>query len=108
MDLSQYSLPQLYQLQKDVEKTIAERQVSDKKRLLDELQQLAASKGFSLNDVLGVNVSKKAGKAAGTKTGDAKYANPADRSQTWTGRGRKPAWVVTHLDQGGSLDDLAL
>ena len=37
-----------------------------------------------------------------------KYANPADTSQTWTGRGRKPQWVQAALDAGKSLEDLAI
>lgn len=26
----------------------------------------------------------------------------------WTGKGRKPQWVVEHLGKGGSLDDLKI
>ena len=28
--------------------------------------------------------------------------------QAWSGRGRKPMWLLNYLDQGGSLDDLAI
>lgn len=35
-----------------------------------------------------------------------RYRHPSDSSLTWTGRGRKPAWVQNWLDNGGSLDDL--
>ncbi|HSD36114.1 MAG TPA: ParB/RepB/Spo0J family partition protein [Rhodocyclaceae bacterium] len=34
------------------------------------------------------------------------YTNPSDASQTWTGRGRKPAWVEMFLADGGTLDEL--
>lgn len=34
------------------------------------------------------------------------FRNPAKAAQTWTGRGRKPAWVDKHLTNGGKLDDL--
>jgi DNA-binding protein H-NS len=37
-----------------------------------------------------------------------KYANPADPSQTWTGRGRKPNWLIEALNEGKSLEDMAL
>ena len=37
-----------------------------------------------------------------------KYQNPARKSETWSGRGRKPAWVQAILDQGGKLDDIAI
>ena len=38
----------------------------------------------------------------------AKYANPTDPVQTWTGRGRKPAWVNDFLTSGKTLDDLMI
>ena len=30
----------------------------------------------------------------------AKYANPDDPSETWTGRGRKPRWLAAKLKDG--------
>lgn len=36
----------------------------------------------------------------------AKYANPADRSQTWSGRGRRPNWLQAYLRKGGDLEAL--
>lgn len=37
-----------------------------------------------------------------------KYRNPNDSSQTWTGKGRKPAWVVDSLNNGKALDELLI
>ena len=37
-----------------------------------------------------------------------KYRSLQDASMTWTGRGRKPAWVAAHLDAGGKLEELAI
>lgn len=31
--------------------------------------------------------------------GVAKYRNPADPTQTWTGRGKKPAWMTGEKDE---------
>jgi DNA-binding protein H-NS len=36
-----------------------------------------------------------------------KYRNPANFSQTWSGTGRKPAWLVEALASGKTLEDLA-
>lgn len=33
-----------------------------------------------------------------------KYRNPADESETWTGRGRQPLWLVAALKSGKKLD----
>ena len=104
MDLSGLNLPQLYKLQKDLETEIVRRKETDKVTLINELQQLAAAKGFSLNEVLGLE-GKKIGKKAAS-TSKAQYRNPQDHNQTWSGRGRKPQWAIDWLSGGNSLDDL--
>lgn len=35
------------------------------------------------------------------------YRHPDNADLTWTGRGRKPAWVEAWLEDGGTLDDLS-
>lgn len=35
-----------------------------------------------------------------------RYRHPSDTSLTWTGRGRKPAWVAEWLVNGGTLEQL--
>jgi DNA-binding protein H-NS len=34
-----------------------------------------------------------------------KFSNPDEASETWSGRGRQPLWVVELLAHGGSLED---
>jgi len=103
VDLSGFTLPQLYQLQKDLEREIARRKVEDKQKAIADLQKLAAERGFSLNELLGADGGKR-----GAKRGPVapQYRNPANAEQTWTGRGRKPQWVNDHLAKGGKLEDL--
>ena len=36
----------------------------------------------------------------------ARYRHPDDPNLTWTGRGRKPVWVIEWLDAGGTLEQL--
>jgi len=43
---------------------------------------------------------------AATDVRTARYRHPDNVNQTWSGRGRKPAWVVEWLENGGSMDDL--
>ena len=51
---------------------------------------------------------RKSGSPAAAKSGasDAKYRNPDDPSQTWSGRGRRPRWLTEALEAGRKLDDL--
>ena len=105
INLAQYSLPELQQLQKDLADTIARRQIEDKKTTLEMLKQLAQERGFELGDLLGAGAAPRGKtKSAGVPL----YRNPADASATWTGRGRKPQWVVDFLANGGQLDQLKI
>ncbi|MDN4061674.1 H-NS histone family protein [Massilia sp. YIM B02769] len=36
------------------------------------------------------------------------YENPADSSQTWSGRGRQPKWVAEALAGGKKLDQFRM
>ena len=37
-----------------------------------------------------------------------RYRNPQDPLQTWTGRGKKPRWVIDALESGKTLEDLLI
>jgi DNA-binding protein H-NS len=37
-----------------------------------------------------------------------KYRNPANKNETWAGRGLKPKWVSRLLKQGKKLEDLVI
>ncbi|SLN59691.1 DNA binding protein, nucleoid-associated [Roseivivax jejudonensis] len=100
MNLDELSKDELQKLKADVDralKTIDQRRKAEAKRAAD-----AAAKeyGFSLDDLV----------AEGGKLGKGlpKYKNPDNASQTWTGRGRKPNWVIAALENGKSLDDLKI
>jgi DNA-binding protein H-NS len=67
------------------------------------IDTLLANAGFTIADLY-----PNAGKGRGRSKSAAKYANPEDRSQTWTGRGRKPNWLVARLKKGAKMDDFAL
>lgn len=32
------------------------------------------------------------------------YQNPADSSQTWTGKGRQPSWLKSYIEAGNLLE----
>ncbi len=100
-DISGLTVSELNQLIKEAQRTIQKRKREQKKALLEKFKAQAAEEGLSLDEVLG---------KAGVKRPKVspKYCNPADPAQTWTGRGRKPLWVVAALDSGKSMDDLAI
>lgn len=102
IDLNELSLAELKKLEKDVAKAIENFSDRERKAALMELDALARERGFTLVDLL-KNMDAKPRKSVPPK-----FANPLDPSETWTGRGRKPRWVVAALDAGKSLDDLLI
>ena len=68
--------------------------------------------GFSLADITGLgDPPKKATRKTAKKPanpGKPKYANPDDKSQTWTGKGRRPDWFLKAMDAGKTPDDLLI
>ena len=103
MNLDNLSLEELKILQNDVAIALYNFEKRKKAEALAEIKSLAHAKGFSLDELLGSEVSK--GKRAPAV---AKYADPANPDNTWSGRGRKPKWLVAQLDQGKSVEDFAL
>lgn len=97
MDLNTLTLKELKKLRKDVEKAIADFENRKKREALAELEKKAAEMGFNLSELTSTGKVKKISAP--------KYANPADPSQTWTGRGRIPQWMKDHEAAGGARDD---
>ncbi|MFE3836788.1 H-NS histone family protein [Pseudogemmobacter sonorensis] len=101
-DLTNLSLKELKSLQSKVAKAILTFEDRAKQKALSELEEKARELGFSLAELTGAPVGRKGSTSA------AKYANPANPSQTWSGRGRKPQWFSDALAAGQSAEDLAI
>lgn len=102
IDLEGLDLKELKDLRNQVDKAIQSYQERRKAAALAELEETAKKMGFSLSELTAMSGAKK------RKSVAPKYANPANASETWTGRGRRPRWVEAALAQGKSLDDLAI
>ena len=102
MDLSNHSIEQLEQIKRDIDKEISSRRKENAKRAQQELKKVAESYGFNLADLVGGGPVRARKKVA------AQFQNPNDASQTWTGRGRKPAWVKAWEGSGRSIEDLRI
>jgi DNA-binding protein H-NS len=95
--LDNLSHAQLLDLQKRIAAAIVERKAEEARDVKEKMQALAAKSGFSLAELFGGRRGKR-GPAA------IKYRNPKDSSQTWTGRGRKPNWLVDAIKKGAKIE----
>ncbi|MFN4154267.1 MAG: H-NS family nucleoid-associated regulatory protein [Paracoccaceae bacterium] len=102
IDLNALSVKELKDLQSQVAKAISSFEDRRKKEALAELDEKARTLGFSLAELMGIAPVRKRSPAT------AKYANPADPTDTWSGRGRKPRWFDAALKAGKKPEDLAI
>lgn len=99
VDLDTLSKDELVQLKSDVEKAIKTIDVRRRAEAKKAAESIAKEYGYSLGDLVSESGSSK---------GIARYCNPEDPSQTWTGRGRKPGWVIAAIEAGKTMDDLEI
>lgn len=106
-DLESLTLDDLRSLRKRIDQAIASFQERKRREAITAAGEVAHQHGFSLLDLTGSKSSRN--RHSGEPTpGQPRYVNPNNREQTWSGRGRRPAWVADHLDAGGSLEDMAI
>lgn len=105
-DLSKMSLAELKALKKNVEKEIKDFRNRARTAAMKDLEAAAKKHGLSVDEIVGKK-GKGRGKAKKT-TAPAKYKNPADPNQKWSGRGRQPAWFKEALAKGKSMKSLEI
>ncbi len=101
ISVDKLSLKELVSLEAKLQNAIAEARTKERSELKKKVADLAASHGFSVAELLG-------GRGASKAKGVAKYANPDDPNDTWTGRGRKPLWLVARLKKGAKVEDFSI
>jgi len=80
--------------------------------------KFAKAEGYTLEELFDGKPGKSAGKAAkktaakktARKLGKVppKYRNPANRKETWTGRGKQPRWLAAMVEKGKKPEDFLI
>ena len=85
------------------------------------LEQIARAEGYSIAELFGTRSAstaapaapraakgtRKPSKMAGSKVAP-KYRNPANESETWSGRGKQPRWLAAYTAQGRALEEFRI
>jgi DNA-binding protein H-NS len=106
-DLKTMTRKELEKLKANVEKALAKLAANDKKAALVAAEKAAAAHGFSLADITG-DVAPRKAKTGPKKISPPKYKNPADDTQTWTGKGRQPDWFKAAIAAGTTPDAMEI
>lgn len=102
INVDKMSLKELVELEGEVKRAIVAAKERERSELKARVAALAEDAGFSISELFG---AARGGR--GKTTAGAKFINPDNRSETWTGRGRKPNWLVAKINKGAKIEDFA-
>lgn len=88
--LEKMSLKDLRDLKSQIDGMIPRKEREERDEVRRKLEAIAREAGMSVSELFGRGAGgrRKGGKVA------PKYRNPKNPSETWTGRGRRPRWMV--------------
>ena len=91
-DVDKMSYAELMEMEKQIERLKVEKHNAERVAVRQRLTEEAKKHGFDINELFG-----RRGKGKGTVA--AKYRDPKNTANTWTGRGRMPRWMTagTHF-----------
>lgn len=106
----------------DLQKQIAKLQTQAERmrkgsfeKAIGQIRELMEKNGISIADLTEALAAKgKKGRPAKAKQAKApaaakpKYQSPSDPALTWSGRGRKPKWVLEWVDGGNDLEKVLI
>lgn len=103
IDLNSMSQKELLELKKDIDKALVAAEERSRRDALAAARKAAAEFGFSIDELVKPgDTGKKRSK------NPAKYRNPENPAQTWSGLGRKPQWIHDALEKGTDLKKLEI
>lgn len=106
VNLDKMTYAELSELRDEIDAAMETRHEEERQAIAEQIEELAYAAGFSsAKEVLGIRTKKN--RASGY-TVKPKYRSPWDASQTWTGRGRKPKWVVEALEEGHEIEEFLI
>lgn len=103
VNVDRLSLKEINDLEAKIAKAKAAARDKARADLKDRIDRLVDGSGFTIAELYGFPT-----RGRGRSKSAAKYANPENKSETWTGRGRKPNWLVARLKKGAKIEDFAL
>lgn len=106
-DLDEMQFNELWLLHEEITEILTDRIVAEKRELEKRLAQLNRSQ-----------ITRDTPSKASSRTDNRprrkyprvlpKYRNPSSPSETWSGRGKVPRWLVVALDRGHKMDDFRI
>lgn len=103
VSLLKMDLMELKELRNRINIAIVSAEKAARKKALEDAQRAAQRHGFSLHELV-----SDGSKQGGTLKVSAKYCNPENTSNTWSGRGRQPEWFKAAIAAGISREEMEI
>jgi DNA-binding protein H-NS len=109
-DLEALPIDDLWALHEQISKILSSRIIAEKQQLEKRLDQL--NRGKAVRESSAVDAKSHHAKANRPRRKYPKvypkYQNPAVPSETWSGRGKQPRWLVSALQSGRTMKDFEI
>jgi DNA-binding protein H-NS len=107
-DLDAMQFDELWQIHEELTKILSDKIVAEKRELEKRLAQL--NRVEIIREPGSANPISVADRAPRRKYPKVlpKYCNPLTPSETWSGRGKQPRWLVAALKTGHKLDEFKI
>lgn len=105
-DISNLSVEELKCLQAEAEVLIASKKDQAIEDAYNQIMTIADNVGLSIEQILEFGAQKR--KKSTRKAVEPRYRNKNNPSDTWTGRGKQPRWLVAELEKGAQLEDFLI
>jgi DNA-binding protein H-NS len=109
LNLDAMSVDEMWRLHEEISRVLSVRLTSEKRELEKRLAQLRREKEIGLSDP-GDAQSIKGMPRVRRKYPRVfpKYRNPQEPSETWSGRGKQPRWLVAALKAGHRIEEFVI
>ena len=105
-DISNLSVEELKHLQVEAEALIASKKDQAVEDAYQQILDIAENVGLSIEQILEFGATKR--KKSTRKSVEPRYRSKQNPSDTWTGRGKQPRWLVAELESGAKLEDFLI
>ncbi len=104
-DLDGMSVDEMWRLHEKIGQVLSVRLTSEKRELEKRLAQLRRENEMHAVSAEATGVSRERRKYPRVYP---KYRNPNDPSETWSGRGKQPRWLVAALKTGHKIEEFMI
>ncbi len=109
LGLDAMSIDEMWQLHEEISRILSVRLNSEKRQLEKRLAQLRRDQETRrLDSPTAQSLSEPPRERRKYPRVLPKYRNPEEHSETWSGRGKQPRWLVAALKEGHKIEEFAI